>query len=366
MRSIVKAVSLNKYYDQFHALKDIDIEVEQGEVLCIIGPSGSGKSTLLRCVNQLEKIDKGGLWVDGELVGYRIVGNKLHELNESQIARQRLATGMVFQRFNLFPHMTVLQNIIEGPCQVLKRSPKEAHEEALELLARVGLADKRNSYPIELSGGQQQRVAIARALAMRPKLMLFDEPTSALDPELVGEVLSGMTDTAERQASVTFIDYFTSGPQFYTLQKNKDINEATDLCGRKVGTSRRTTFPAEIAEFSKANCEASGKPAIVVIGTEGSADARAQLRQSRIDAAMQGSETLSYLKTQEKDMYKTVGQPITVQLTGLGVSKKKPELSEAVKVALQSMIDDGSYLAILKKWELELGAIKTVTINAGK
>jgi polar amino acid transport system ATP-binding protein len=131
MRSIVKAVSLNKYYDQFHALKDINIEVEQGEVLCIIGPSGSGKSTLLRCVNQLEKIDKGGLWVDGELVGYRIVGNKLHELNETQIARQRLSTGMVFQRFNLFPHMTVLQNIIEGPCQVLRRSPKEAHEEAV-------------------------------------------------------------------------------------------------------------------------------------------------------------------------------------------------------------------------------------------
>ncbi|NWE69224.1 amino acid ABC transporter ATP-binding protein, partial [Pseudomonas gingeri] len=155
MRSIVKAVSLNKYYDSFHALKDVSIEVEQGEVLCIIGPSGSGKSTLLRCVNQLEKIDKGGLWVDGELVGYRIAGNKLHELNEAQIARQRLATGMVFQRFNLFPHMTVLENIIEGPVQVLKRSPKESVEEALELLARVGLADKRNSYPIELSGGQQ-------------------------------------------------------------------------------------------------------------------------------------------------------------------------------------------------------------------
>ena len=203
MRNIVKAVSLNKYYDQFHALKDINIEVEQGEVLCIIGPSGSGKSTLLRCVNQLEKIDKGGLWVDGELVGYRIAGNKLYELNEIQIARQRLATGMVFQRFNLFPHMTVLQNIIEGPCQVLKRSPKEANDEALELLARVGLADKASSYPIELSGGQQQRVAIARALAMRPKLMLFDEPTSALDPELVGEVLSVMRDLA--QSGMTMI-----------------------------------------------------------------------------------------------------------------------------------------------------------------
>lgn len=197
MRSIVKAVNLNKYYDQYHALRDINIEVEQGEVMCIIGPSGSGKSTLLRCVNQLEKIDKGGLWVDGELVGYRVVGNKLHEMNESQIARQRLATGMVFQRFNLFPHMTVLQNIIEGPCQVLKRSPKEAIEDALELLARVGLADKRNAYPVELSGGQQQRVAIARALCMKPKIMLFDEPTSALDPEMVKEVLDTMIGLAE-------------------------------------------------------------------------------------------------------------------------------------------------------------------------
>lgn len=194
----------------------------------------------------------------------------------------------------------------------------------------------------------------------------FEQMINALTTDRVDMVLSGMTDTAERQASVTFVDYFTSGPQFYTLQKNKDFNAITDLCGKKVGTSRRTTFPAEIAEWSKANCEAAGKPAINVIGTEGSADARAQLRQSRIDAAMQGSETLPYLKTQEKDMYKTVGLPISQQFTGLGVSKKKPELSEAVKVALQSMIDDGTYQTILKKWDLELGAIKTVTVNAGK
>ena len=194
----------------------------------------------------------------------------------------------------------------------------------------------------------------------------FEQMINALTTDRVDMVMSGMTDTAERQASVTFVDYFTSGPQFYTLQKNKDTNEIIDLCGKKVGTSRRTTFPAEIAEWSKANCEAAGKPAINVIGTEGSADARAQLRQSRIDAAMQGSETLPYLKTQEKDMYKTVGLPISKQFTGLGVSKKKPELSEAVKVALQSMVDDGSYQTILKKWDLELGAIKTVTINAGK
>ncbi|EJM57962.1 periplasmic component of amino acid ABC-type transporter/signal transduction system [Pseudomonas sp. GM49] len=194
----------------------------------------------------------------------------------------------------------------------------------------------------------------------------FEQMINALTTDRVDMVLSGMTDTAERQASVTFVDYFTSGPQFYTLQKNKDTHEIVDLCGKKVGTSRRTTFPAEIAEWSKVNCEAAGKPAINVIGTEGSADARAQLRQSRIDAAMQGSETLPYLKTQEKDMYKTVGLPISEQYTGMGVSKKKPELSEAVKVALQSMIDDGSYQAILKKWDLELGAIKTVTVNAGK
>ena len=194
----------------------------------------------------------------------------------------------------------------------------------------------------------------------------FEQMINALTTDRVDMVMSGMTDTAERQASVTFVDYFTSGPQFYTLQKNKDFNEIIDLCGKKVGTSRRTTFPAEIAEWSKANCEAAGKPAINVIGTEGSADARAQLRQSRIDAAMQGSETLPYLKTQEKDMYKTVGLPISKQFTGLGVSKKKPELSEAVKVAMQSMVDDGTYQTILKKWDLELGAIKTVTINAGK
>ncbi|MFZ6048484.1 amino acid ABC transporter ATP-binding protein [Pseudomonas sp. CR3202] len=207
MRSIVKAVGLNKYYGDFHALKDINLEIEQGEVLCVIGPSGSGKSTFLRCINQLEKVDKGGLWVDGELVGYRMVGRKLYELNETQIARQRLATGMVFQRFNLFPHMTVLENVIEGPCQVLKRSPKEATEDAVELLARVGLADKRNHYPIQLSGGQQQRVAIARALAMRPKLMLFDEPTSALDPELVGEVLSVMRDLAKSGMTMVVVTH---------------------------------------------------------------------------------------------------------------------------------------------------------------
>ena len=196
MRNIVKAVSLNKYYDQYHALKDINIEVEQGEVLCIIGPSGSGKSTLLRCVNQLEQTDAGAIWVEGELAGHRMVGNALHPLDENRIARQRLKAGMVFQRFNLFAHMTVLQNLIEGPV-VVQRKPRDAAiRNARELLARVGLADRERHYPSELSGGQQQRVAIARALAMAPRLMLFDEPTSALDPELVGDVLATMRDLA--------------------------------------------------------------------------------------------------------------------------------------------------------------------------
>ncbi|WP_284041459.1 amino acid ABC transporter ATP-binding protein [Vreelandella olivaria] len=207
MQSIVEGKGINKYFGEFHALKDIDLNVEEGEVLCIIGPSGSGKSTLLRCINQLEKIDSGGLWVDQELVGYRIDGEKLHELNENQIAKQRLATGMVFQRFNLFPHMTTLENVIEGPIQVLKHSPKETREHAMQLLDQVGLAHKADSYPIELSGGQQQRVAIARALAMRPRLMLFDEPTSALDPELVGEVLTVMRNLAKSGMSMIVVTH---------------------------------------------------------------------------------------------------------------------------------------------------------------
>ncbi|WP_311970528.1 amino acid ABC transporter ATP-binding protein [Pseudomonas baltica] len=196
MRNIVKAVNVNKFFGAFQALKDVNLDIPHGEVVCIIGPSGSGKSTLLRCINQLEKVDQGGLWVNDELLGYRSVDRKLIELSDTQIARQRLATGMVFQRFNLFAHMTVLENIIEGPAQVLRRPQKECREQAMDLLERVGLTAKAHSYPIELSGGQQQRVAIARALAMRPKLMLFDEPTSALDPELVGEVLSVMRDLA--------------------------------------------------------------------------------------------------------------------------------------------------------------------------
>ena len=196
MTPIVKSVALRKSFGGFEALKGIDLEIDRGEVLCIVGPSGSGKSTFLRCINQLEAVDGGTLWVNGELVGYRRTGRKLFELSEREIARQRLATGMVFQRFNLFPHKTALENVVEGPVQVLKMERRQAELAANELLARVGLAHKCGAYPIELSGGQQQRVAIARALAMKPALMLFDEPTSALDPELVGEVLSVMRDLA--------------------------------------------------------------------------------------------------------------------------------------------------------------------------
>ena len=193
---IVRAVDLRKNFGDFAALQGITLDIAAGEVLCVIGPSGSGKSTFLRCINQLEAVTGGALWVDGELVGYRRAGNKLHALSENEIARQRLKTGMVFQRFNLFPHLTVLENVIEGPLRVQRRPRDEVVTEARALLERVGLAHKSDGFPIDLSGGQQQRVAIARALAMRPKLMLFDEPTSALDPELVGEVLSVMRDLA--------------------------------------------------------------------------------------------------------------------------------------------------------------------------
>jgi polar amino acid transport system ATP-binding protein len=193
---LVVVRDVEKRFGNFLALDNVSIDVSQGEVLCIIGGSGSGKTTLLRCINQLHGIDSGAIWVDGELIGYRREETTLHPLGEKEKARQRLKTGMVFQRFNLFPHMTALQNIIEGPVQVLKQSVSEAEVTAHGLLKRVGLAEKANHYPSQLSGGQQQRVAIARALAMKPLLMLFDEPTSALDPELVGEVLAVMKELA--------------------------------------------------------------------------------------------------------------------------------------------------------------------------
>jgi polar amino acid transport system ATP-binding protein len=195
-QALVRIRRVSKYFGSFRALKDVSLDIPAGKVTCIVGPSGSGKSTLLRCLNQLERIDGGAISIDGELLGFRLKGDALYELSDEEIARQRLKTGMVFQRFNLFGHLTALENIIEGPVTVLRRPRKEAIEEGLQLLARVGLSQKRESYPIELSGGQQQRVAIARALAMKPKLILFDEPTSALDPELVGEVLAVMRELA--------------------------------------------------------------------------------------------------------------------------------------------------------------------------
>jgi polar amino acid transport system ATP-binding protein len=194
---LVAIRSVSKTFGEFQALKQVSLDVSAGEVLCLIGASGSGKTTLLRCVNQLTPVESGGIWLDGELLGLREEGGRLHRLTERQIARQRLKTGMVFQRFNLFPHKTALENITEGPVHVQGRDRQEARSEAMELLARVGLTAKAGAYPSQLSGGQQQRVAIARALAMKPMLMLFDEPTSALDPELVGEVLSVMKELAQ-------------------------------------------------------------------------------------------------------------------------------------------------------------------------
>jgi polar amino acid transport system ATP-binding protein len=193
---MVKAENVHKSFGHLEVLKGIEFEVRHGEVSVVVGPSGSGKSTFLRCVNHLEKINAGRIWVDGDLIGYRQRGDKLHEMRDKDISAQRRSIGMVFQRFNLFPHMTALQNVIEGPCRVGGLRKSAAVEKARKLLDRVGLAEKINTYPGQLSGGQQQRVAIARALAMEPKLMLFDEPTSALDPELVGEVLDVMKDLA--------------------------------------------------------------------------------------------------------------------------------------------------------------------------
>jgi polar amino acid transport system ATP-binding protein len=193
---MVHVENVHKSFGPVEVLRGVDLAVRPGEVCCLLGPSGSGKSTLLRCVNHLEKINAGRIRVDGELIGYRERGGKLYELREREVAAQRRSIGMVFQRFNLFPHMTALENVMEAPVQVNREKKAEARERAEALLTRVGLGDRLGNYPGQLSGGQQQRVAIARALAMKPKLMLFDEPTSALDPELVGEVLDVMKDLA--------------------------------------------------------------------------------------------------------------------------------------------------------------------------
>jgi polar amino acid transport system ATP-binding protein len=204
---MVKAESIYKHFGRLEVLRGVSLEVGRAEVACLLGPSGSGKSTLLRCINHLEKIDAGRMWVDGELVGYRQKGDRLYELRESEVARRRAEIGMVFQHFNLFPHMTALENVIEAPV-IVRRMPKDAAvARATQLLDRVGLADKLRSYPAQLSGGQQQRVAIARALAMEPKLMLFDEPTSALDPELVGDVLDVMRGLAAEGMTMVVVTH---------------------------------------------------------------------------------------------------------------------------------------------------------------
>ena len=193
---LVHAVNVTKAFHGVEVLKGIDLDVRKGQVVCLLGPSGSGKTTFLRCINQLETIDGGRIWVDGDLMGYEERAGRLHHLPGKAIAAQRREIGMVFQRFNLFPHKTALENIMEAPIQVKGEKKDQVRERAIALLERVGLQDKPSAYPAQLSGGQQQRVAIARALAMQPKLMLFDEPTSALDPELVGEVLAVMRELA--------------------------------------------------------------------------------------------------------------------------------------------------------------------------
>ena len=204
---LVHAVNVMKSFDDVEVLKGIDLDVRKGQVICLLGPSGSGKTTFLRCINQLETIDGGRIWVDGDLMGYEDRGGTLHRLGSKAIAAQRRGIGMVFQKFNLFPHKTTLENIMEAPVQVKGESKAQARERAIALLARVGLEDKPSAYPSQLSGGQQQRVAIARAMAMQPKLMLFDEPTSALDPELVGEVLAVMRELANEGTTMIVVTH---------------------------------------------------------------------------------------------------------------------------------------------------------------
>lgn len=206
-RPMVDIVDVHKRFGQLEVLKGISISVDKGKTVCIIGPSGSGKSTLLRCVNHLESIERGRILVDGAMVGYRDVNGKLKELPNRVVSKQRMEIGMVFQRFNLFPHLTAIQNVIEAPIHVRKLKKRDAIERGIALLQKVGLEDKAHNYPSQLSGGQQQRVAIARALAMEPKVMMFDEATSALDPELVGEVLLVMEQLAHEGMTMLVVTH---------------------------------------------------------------------------------------------------------------------------------------------------------------
>jgi polar amino acid transport system ATP-binding protein len=204
---VMRAEDVHKRFGRLEVLKGVSLDVTQRETVCIIGPSGSGKTTFIRCINHLEKIDAGRITVNGQLIGYRQKGEKLVEDSEKSISRQRTQIGMVFQRFNLFPHRTALENVIEAPVRVLGQDKGKAAEEGVRLLTRVGLADKCDTYPGKLSGGQQQRVAIARALAMKPALMLFDEPTSALDPEVIGEVLAVMEELAHEGMTMIVVTH---------------------------------------------------------------------------------------------------------------------------------------------------------------
>ncbi|MFF3749470.1 amino acid ABC transporter ATP-binding protein [Streptomyces sp. NPDC002018] len=204
---MVDVRGVHKNFGTLEVLRGVDLQVRTGEVTVVLGPSGSGKSTLLRSINHLEKLNRGYISIDGELIGYRRSGSRLHELKEREVLKQRLHIGFVFQNFNLFPHLTVVENIIEAPVSALRRPRRVAVEQAERLLERVGLADKATAYPRQLSGGQQQRVAIARALALEPKVLLFDEPTSALDPELVGEVLDVIKDLARSGTTMIVVTH---------------------------------------------------------------------------------------------------------------------------------------------------------------
>jgi polar amino acid transport system ATP-binding protein len=204
---VMRAEDVHKHFGRLEVLKGVSLDVSQRETVCIIGPSGSGKTTFIRCINHLEKVDGGRITVNGHLIGYRQKGDKLVEDSEKNVARQRTQIGMVFQRFNLFPHKTALENVIEAPVHVLGQSTEQATEEGVRLLTRVGLADKTGTYPGKLSGGQQQRVAIARSLAMKPALILFDEPTSALDPEVTGEVLTVMEELAHEGMTMIVVTH---------------------------------------------------------------------------------------------------------------------------------------------------------------
>jgi polar amino acid transport system ATP-binding protein len=205
--AVMRAADVHKRFGRLHVLKGVSLEVRRRETVCIIGPSGSGKTTFIRCINHLERIDSGRIEVNGHLIGYREENGRLRSDSERNIARQRTQVGMVFQRFNLFPHKTALENVIEAPVHVLGRPEKQAIDDGVQLLTRVGLADKCGTYPGKLSGGQQQRVAIARALAMKPALMLFDEPTSALDPEVIGEVLAVMEELAHEGMTMIVVTH---------------------------------------------------------------------------------------------------------------------------------------------------------------